>query len=60
MTKETVLQALKNMPQDFHLDELFEKLIVIDKIEKGMKEIEEGKGIPHSEVKKMIESWKKK
>jgi predicted transcriptional regulator len=59
MTKEKVMAAVEKMPLDFNLDELIEKLIIIEKIDQGLKEIDEGKGIPHSEVKKRIDEWKK-
>ena len=59
MTKKIVTSALKELPQEFNLDELFEKLVFIEKVEEGLKEIEEGKTIAHSEMKKVIEAWRK-
>lgn len=58
MTKEKALEAIKGMPQDFELDQLIEKLIVIEKIDMAIKQVEEGDVIYHSEVKKKIEEWK--
>ncbi len=60
MTKEKALEAVKQMPQDFNLDELIEKLIVIEKIDEGIKQVEEGDVVYHSDVKKKIEEWKKR
>jgi len=59
MTKEIVTAALKGMPREFELDEFIERLIVIEKIEEGLKDIEEGRTISHSEIKEIIEEWKK-
>jgi len=59
MTKEIVAAALKGMPDEFELDELFERLDFIKKVEEGLKDIEEGRTIPHEEVKKKIERQKK-
>jgi len=59
MTKEKALQAIKEMPQDFNLDELIERLIVIEKIDSSIQQVEEGKIVYHSEVKKKIDEWKK-
>ena len=35
MQKETVLQVLESMPQDLNLDELLNKLYVLEQIEAG-------------------------
>ncbi len=59
MTKEIVATAIKEMPHEFDLDELIERLIFIEKVDEGLKDIEEGRTIPHEEVKKIIESWRK-
>ena len=59
MTKEKVIIAIKDLPEEFHLDELFERLVFIEDIEAARKEVREGKTIPHEEVKKNIESWRK-
>jgi len=59
MTKEIVATAIKGLPQEFDLDELFERLIFIEKVEEGLKDIEEGRTIPLEEVKKIIEGWRK-
>lgn len=57
MKKELVIDAIKEFPQDFDLDILFEKLIFIDKVEKGLLQLEQDKTIPHNEVKEMIKKW---
>jgi len=59
MTKEKALEALKGLPNEFELDELIERLIFIEKVEKGIKEAEEGKTQSHEAVKKMVDSWRK-
>ncbi len=60
MTKEKVIAAIKDMPQDFHLDLLIEKLIIIEKIDAAEQQVREGEVTYHTEVKKKIEEWKKK
>lgn len=59
MTKEKVLEAIKDMPKDFQLDELIDKLIFIEKVEEGIKQVSEGQGVPHEEVKKIISEWRR-
>ncbi len=59
MQKSTIQEALKSLPNDFNLDELIEKLLVLDKIEQGLEEIEKGDLLNHSEVKKLISEWRR-
>jgi hypothetical protein len=59
MKKTTVLNTLNDLPREFHLDELLERLIVIEKIEIGLKESKEGKTVSHENAKKMIAKWLK-
>ncbi len=55
MKKTIVINALDELP----IEELTEKLIVIEKIRKGLEEIQEGKIVGHDEVKGIVEGWKK-
>jgi predicted transcriptional regulator len=59
MTKETVIKVVDALPNEFELDYLLEKLIIISKIEKGLKDVEEGRITPHDEVMKQARSWSK-
>ncbi len=57
MKKELVIDTIKEFPQDFDLDILFEKLIFMEKVEKGLSQLEQDKTIHHSEVKEIIRKW---
>ncbi len=57
MKKEKAIATIEKMPEEFDLEELIERLIVINKIEKGLKDSEEGKVVPHDQVKEMIKKW---
>lgn len=59
MKKTTVINTLNEFPKEFKLDELLEKLIIIDKIEVGLKEAKEGKIVSHADAKKEISKWLK-
>ncbi|MCT4560863.1 MAG: hypothetical protein N4A41_05750 [Crocinitomicaceae bacterium] len=59
MNKTTLLNAINDFPNDFELDELLEKLVVIDKIDEASKGIDNGESISHEELKKIAASWKK-
>jgi hypothetical protein len=57
MKKETVIDAMTEMPQEFEPDILLEKLIFIEKVEKGLKQIRDGKTETHEEVKEIVKKW---
>ena len=57
MKKETVLQAISEFPKEVDLNALFEQLIVKEKIEKGLLQIENGQTVTHEAV---IAHFKKK
>jgi predicted transcriptional regulator len=59
MTKEAIIKVVNDLPNDFDMEELLDKLIFMAKVEKGMQQIEEGKVISHDEMKKKIKSWSK-
>ena len=57
MKREKVIDAVKELPQEFDLEELIEKLIFVEKVEQGLKHLEEGKTVDHAQVKEMVKKW---
>ena len=59
ITKNQIIEAIKAMPQDefANIDEVIEEIILLEKIERGIKDMEEGRVITHDEMKKEIDSW---
>lgn len=57
ITKEKIIEAIKAMPEDRFedIDILLERLVILDKVEKGMKDIDEGKVISHEELKNKLD-----
>ena len=58
ITKNQIIEAIKAMPQDefANIDEVIEEIILLEKIERGIKDMEEGRVITHEEMKKEIDS----
>ncbi len=50
------------MPEDDFedIDVLLERIVVLDKIERGLKDVENGNVILNEEMKTIIDSWFKK
>jgi predicted transcriptional regulator len=60
MKKESVLKATHEFPQEVNLKKLFEQLIVKEKIENGLLQIENGQTLRHDEViAHFKEKWQK-
>ena len=59
LVKKQVMKTLKEMPDEFSMDEAIEKLIVLNKIEKARKEIKDGKGLSTKEAEKKLQKWLK-
>ena len=59
MDKEKVLTAINDMPQNFDLDILMEKLILIEKVEKGFEQLKSGNTFTHAQVKQKAKEWQK-
>jgi len=57
MKKEAALNIIKDFPQEFELELLIEKLIFMEKVEKGLQDLEAGNTKTHDEVKELIKKW---
>lgn len=53
MKRDKAIEVVKEFPQDFKLDDLIERLVFLEKVEKGLKQVEKGQTIPHDKVKEM-------
>ena len=59
MKKELAIQTINQLPnEDVSINDIIEALYIRIKIEKGLKDIENGNTIKHEELKKEIEQWK--
>ena len=59
LVKKQVIKIIKEMPDKFSVEDAVEKLIVLSKIEKARKEINDGKGISTDQTKKKLQKWLK-
>lgn len=57
MKKKSIIETINIFPKDVILNELFEQLIIKEKIEMGLKQIDKGQTISH---KKLISHFNKK
>jgi hypothetical protein len=59
LTKKQVLSAVKNMPDNFDTVQLFDRILLFNKVEEGRQQIKEGKGMSTTEAKKKLKKWLK-
>jgi predicted transcriptional regulator len=55
--KEQVIHMIQSLPEDSTIDDIMAKLYFQLQVDAGLKELDEGKGIPHEEVKKRMSRW---
>ncbi|GAB1445049.1 MAG: hypothetical protein KF860_01990 [Cyclobacteriaceae bacterium] len=57
LTKEKLLQALKDLPDKFSVEELFERVILLQKIELGMEQSDKGEVYSTKKAKEKLRKW---
>jgi hypothetical protein len=55
--KKKLLETINNLPDEFSIDELVERLIVIQKIENAQKQSKEGKKFSEAEARVKVRRW---
>lgn len=60
MLKEEIKQIIDQLPEDCSIEDVQYTLYVRSKINKGLKDIEEGNVITHEEVEERMRKWFKK
>jgi predicted transcriptional regulator len=62
ITKEKIIESIKAMPEEKFddIDVLLERIVLLEKIETGLKDIENGNTHTNEEMNQIIESWFKK
>jgi predicted transcriptional regulator len=59
LTKKQVLEAIEAMPEEkfTHINVIIEELILLDKIEKGLEDLQQGQILSEEAVNKEIDKW---
>jgi predicted transcriptional regulator len=57
MKKNKIIETIKDFPDEVNLSDLFEQLIVAEKIDRGLEQIENGETVAHEDV---VEYFRKK
>ncbi len=54
ITRERMLEVIRELPEDASVDDAIEKLVFLAKIDEGLAQLDRGEGIPHDEVKRRL------
>jgi predicted transcriptional regulator len=54
ITREQMIEAIRELPPDASIDDAIERLVFLAKIEEGLAQLDRGEGIPHDEVKRRL------
>lgn len=60
LTKEKVQNLISQMPETFSIDDLIEKVILLQKIEQAQQQIKNGGFYTEEEIDKEIDLWLQK
>ncbi len=57
--KENIIEMIKALPNDVSMEDIIEAIYIRQKIQKGMKDSEEGRLFTHEEAKERLAKWLK-
>jgi predicted transcriptional regulator len=59
LTKDKVRKTVDRLPENFTVEQIIEELVVLNKIEEGLKDVENGRIFTSDQVKKQLKRWLK-
>ena len=59
LTKTNVIKTVQELPNSFSIEELFDKIIFLNKIEVGRQQSKAGKTVSTTDAKKQLRKWLK-
>lgn len=57
LTKEKLKEQIEKFPEEFSIDDLVERLIIIEKVENGLKQSDKGEVVSEADLDCEIEKW---
>ena len=54
ITRDGILEALRQLPPDATVDDAIERLIFLARIEAGLEQLDAGEGVPHDEARRRL------
>ncbi len=57
MKRDKAIDTVKELPKEFELDTLIERLVFMEKVEQGLAQLKKGKTVSNEKVKEMTKKW---
>jgi len=55
--KEIALKTIRELPENVEWDDILDRMLFVSGIEKGLRELDDGQGIPFNKVKEELKEW---
>jgi predicted transcriptional regulator len=59
LTKEKVIKTIDRLPENFTVDQVVEELVILNKIDEGLRDVEQGRVFTTDQVMKELKTWLK-
>ena len=59
LTKKPVMSVVKSMPDNFETTQLFDRILLVKKVEEGREQLKSGKGLSTGEAREKLKKWLK-
>jgi hypothetical protein len=56
-TKELAIRSIQELPEDATWEDIQERINFVAGVRKALRELNEGKGIPHERIKEEFSEW---
>jgi len=57
LTKKKLIQSIESLPESFSIDEVIDRILLLQKIEVGLEQSEKGETLSSVEAKKKLKKW---
>jgi len=58
-TKEKLIKAVEDLPDDASIEDAMERLLFLAKVEKGLEQADKGQTVSHNDIKEKMSKWLK-
>jgi len=56
-TKEIAIKSIEELPENATWEDIQERINFVAGVRKGLRELDEGKGIPHGRIREEFREW---
>ena len=57
MKRDKAIDTVRELPKEFELETLIERLVFVEKVEQGLAQLKKGKTVTHEKVKEISKKW---